>query len=258
MLQTYLIVIVLLVVLSSVITFFRFAGRLRANQARSTTTQRKRAVGFGSAAVFVLVIGRRVLVLLYLLFGMAAVLTAIVLAVLVGIGLAAYSLIVRKRAFAPASTVQPMNLAMATAGAGAAPALVGSLAAGPASGGGSVWRPAAPSMPALVQSEGLVDSAPTQTAAPAWPAQVARPEAPQPQPEWQQQATPQPQPEWQQQPEAQPAPAPTVPTKSKTPAPPKVHTAGGRIQVICPACGAGNTVSNRSCILCGKKLPAVT
>jgi hypothetical protein len=98
-------------------------------------------------------------------------------------------------------------------------------------------------------------------AAPAFPSQVAASPAPLPEPPAAFALQPAPAP-WADQnafaPQPAPVPVSAPPVQPAKPAAPQVMTAGGRIQVYCPSCGAGNAVVNRACIVCGKKLPAVS
>jgi hypothetical protein len=115
--------------------------------------------------------------------------------------------------------------------------------------------------PAMAQAGAADGQAPGYAPAESsWAPSVPQPQVdPMPQMEFAPQIEPAPQPA----PDFEFIPAPTsapasAPQQAATPATPRILTAGGRIQVHCPACGAGNAIANRTCILCGKKLPLVS
>jgi hypothetical protein len=193
-------------------------------------------------------------------------------ALVVVAGVAVYAIWVRMRAATGGGSSMQMTPAMAVAGVADGQSGAYASAAGFSAPSESSWAPVAPSMPVggqptegPSQFEALAAQAAPPAFAPAaqgaaWPANSG---APAPQVEPAQQFAPQPvsapAPDFEFIPEPVSAP-PQAPQQAPAaePAPSRIITAGGRIQVHCPACGAGNAVANRTCIMCGKKLPPVS
>jgi hypothetical protein len=178
-----------------------------------------------------------------LVLGGGAVFWAVVLGALAVVaGVAVYAIWVRMRAATGGGPSIQMTPAMAVAGVADGQPGAYAPAAGFSAPSESSWAPVAPSMPAgepVPQADLAFGAEPAQQFAPA--------SASAPAPEF----------EFIPAPASAPAPAPQQ-APAAVPAPPQIITAGGRIQVHCPACGAGNAVVNRTCILCGKKLPPVS
>jgi hypothetical protein len=225
------------------------ARRLLSTQRRAMTAQQRGAAGVGSLTLLAIVFGRGLFATLYFLLGGGTAFWAVVLGALALVALVAvYAIWVRVRAASAGGASMQMTPAMAVAGvADGQPGAYASVA-GFSAPGESSWAPVAPSMPADVS---VPQAEPALGVEPTFGVEPAQQFAPQPMP------APAPDFEFVPAPTSVPAPAPQQ-AKAAVPAPPQVMTAGGRIQVHCPACGAGNAVANRTCIMCRKKLPPVS